>query len=153
MGQTCVFVFYIKCLCNCSDISLRAMIFQYILYITWILEAYICKYNRNVGVLCYRCMLRTSNHAGLEGYIIKNIRNQVEFSIQVRGKKRSLTTYVKLWMNLKVIPHPAQRTCSQVIPVHGSWEKDWCPCWGWCCVCHKALTRICSTIWTGEENS
>lgn len=31
-------------------------------------------------------MLKTSNHAGVEGYIIKNIRNQVEFSLQVREK-------------------------------------------------------------------
>ncbi|XP_030584139.1 glomulin-like isoform X1 [Archocentrus centrarchus] len=28
----------------------------------------------------FRCMLKTSNHAGVESYIIKNIRNQFEFS-------------------------------------------------------------------------
>lgn len=70
-----------------------------------------------------------------------------------RWEKRSLTIHVKLWINYNVISNPAQRSCSQVMPVHGSWEKDWCPCWGWCCVCHKVLTQICSTIWTGEENS
>ncbi|XP_045905795.1 glomulin-like [Micropterus dolomieu] len=29
----------------------------------------------------FRCMLKTSNHAGVESYIVKNIKNQVEFSI------------------------------------------------------------------------
>nr|XP_046248348.1 glomulin-like isoform X1 [Scatophagus argus] len=31
----------------------------------------------------FRCMLKTSNHAGVESYIVKNIRNQVEFSTQL----------------------------------------------------------------------
>ncbi|XP_068446025.1 glomulin-like [Clinocottus analis] len=30
----------------------------------------------------FRCMLKTSNHAGVESYIVKNIRNQVEFSLK-----------------------------------------------------------------------
>ncbi|XP_051232070.1 glomulin-like isoform X2 [Dicentrarchus labrax] len=30
----------------------------------------------------FRCMLKTSNHAGVESYIVKNIRNQVDFSMQ-----------------------------------------------------------------------
>ncbi|XP_041646401.1 glomulin-like [Cheilinus undulatus] len=30
----------------------------------------------------FRCMLKTSNHAGVESHIIKNIRTQVEFSMQ-----------------------------------------------------------------------
>ncbi|XP_058494758.1 glomulin-like [Solea solea] len=30
----------------------------------------------------FRCMLKTSSHAGVEGYIVKNIRNQVEFSME-----------------------------------------------------------------------
>ncbi|XP_038572926.1 glomulin-like [Micropterus salmoides] len=29
----------------------------------------------------FRCMLKTSNHAGVESYIVKNIKNQVEFSM------------------------------------------------------------------------
>uniref|UniRef100_A0A8C2ZMD8 Glomulin, FKBP associated protein b n=1 Tax=Cyclopterus lumpus TaxID=8103 RepID=A0A8C2ZMD8_CYCLU len=36
----------------------------------------------------FRCMLKTSNHAGVESYIVKNIRNQVEFSMKVRLKKK-----------------------------------------------------------------
>ncbi|XP_073332813.1 glomulin-like [Pagrus major] len=30
----------------------------------------------------FRCMLKTSNHAGVESYVVKNIRNQVEFSME-----------------------------------------------------------------------
>ncbi|XP_056132778.1 glomulin-like [Lampris incognitus] len=30
----------------------------------------------------FRCMLKTSHHAGVEGYITKNIKNQVEFSMK-----------------------------------------------------------------------
>ncbi|CAK6956303.1 glomulin-like [Scomber scombrus] len=30
----------------------------------------------------FRCMLKTSNHSGVEGFIIKNIRKQVEFSMK-----------------------------------------------------------------------
>ncbi|XP_037324980.2 glomulin-like [Pungitius pungitius] len=30
----------------------------------------------------FRCMLKTSNHAGVEGYIVKNIKNQVERSMK-----------------------------------------------------------------------
>ncbi|KAM8745756.1 glomulin, FKBP associated protein b isoform 2-T2 [Acanthopagrus schlegelii] len=30
----------------------------------------------------FRCMLKTSNHAGVESYVVKNIRNQVEFSMK-----------------------------------------------------------------------
>ncbi|XP_070689029.1 glomulin-like [Pempheris klunzingeri] len=30
----------------------------------------------------FRCMLKTSNHAGVESYIVKNIRNQVKYSME-----------------------------------------------------------------------
>lgn len=59
-------------------------LFQDSIYIFFIFGAYFCQYPLKVDVLCYRCMLITSNHAGLEGYIIKNIRKQVEFSMQVK---------------------------------------------------------------------
>lgn len=42
---------------------------------------------------CCRCMLKTSNHAGIESYIIKNIRNQFEFSMKVR-KTRACIFYL-----------------------------------------------------------
>ncbi|XP_067369745.1 glomulin-like [Channa argus] len=31
----------------------------------------------------FGCMLRTSNHAGVESYIVKNIKNQIEFSMKM----------------------------------------------------------------------
>uniref|UniRef100_A0A3Q3NP46 Glomulin, FKBP associated protein b n=1 Tax=Labrus bergylta TaxID=56723 RepID=A0A3Q3NP46_9LABR len=34
------------------------------------------------------CMLKTSNHAGVESYIVKNIRSQVEFSMQPGNANR-----------------------------------------------------------------
>ncbi|XP_056269972.1 glomulin-like isoform X2 [Pseudoliparis swirei] len=37
----------------------------------------------------FRCMLKTSNHAGVESYIIKNIRNQVEFSMKPGNADKS----------------------------------------------------------------
>ncbi|KAG5847631.1 glomulin, FKBP associated protein a [Anguilla anguilla] len=30
----------------------------------------------------FRCMLKTSNHAGVEGYIVKNIRNQIDYALK-----------------------------------------------------------------------
>lgn len=30
-------------------------------------------------------MLNTVHHSGIEGYIIKNIKNQIDFALQVRG--------------------------------------------------------------------
>uniref|UniRef100_A0A3B4VJJ2 Glomulin, FKBP associated protein b n=1 Tax=Seriola dumerili TaxID=41447 RepID=A0A3B4VJJ2_SERDU len=38
----------------------------------------------------FRCMLKVSNHAGVESYIVKNIKNQVEFSMKVRDDFLSL---------------------------------------------------------------
>ena len=40
-----------------------------------------------LNVYLYRCMLKISQHSGIEGYIIKNIKNQVEFSLKVRQSK------------------------------------------------------------------
>ncbi|XP_015240999.1 PREDICTED: glomulin-like [Cyprinodon variegatus] len=35
----------------------------------------------------FRCMLKTSHHAGVEGYIVKNIRNQVHLSIKADANR------------------------------------------------------------------
>ena len=40
-----------------------------------------------LNIHLYRCMLKTSQHSGIEGYIVKNIKNQVEFSMKVRQNK------------------------------------------------------------------
>lgn len=54
-------------------------------------------------VFCCRCMLKTSNHAGVESYVVKNIRNQVEFSMKVRKNGWLKLTNIMLlfiWMYL-----------------------------------------------------
>lgn len=33
--------------------------------------------------LCPRYLLKTSGHSGVEGYIIKNIKNQIDLALQV----------------------------------------------------------------------
>lgn len=35
------------------------------------------------GTSCFRYTLKTSNHSGVEGYIIKNVKNQINFALQV----------------------------------------------------------------------
>lgn len=36
-------------------------------------------------------MLNTIHHSGIEGYIIKNIKNQIDFALQVRRNFDKLT--------------------------------------------------------------
>ncbi|KAL4608317.1 glomulin isoform X1 [Arapaima gigas] len=40
------------------------------------------KFDMEAKYKFFRCMLKTSNHAGVEGYIIKNIRHQIEFALK-----------------------------------------------------------------------
>ncbi|XP_072524625.1 glomulin, FKBP associated protein a [Salminus brasiliensis] len=40
------------------------------------------KFNTEAKFKFFRCMLKTSEHAGVEGYIIKNIRNQIDFALK-----------------------------------------------------------------------
>lgn len=35
------------------------------------------------SIFVWRCLLKTSNHAGVEGYIIKNIKDQIHLSVTV----------------------------------------------------------------------
>ncbi|XP_075901830.1 glomulin-like [Nelusetta ayraudi] len=46
------------------------------------LQQFINKLDMEAKHKFFRCMLKTSNHAGVEGFIVKNIRNQVEISLQ-----------------------------------------------------------------------
>uniref|UniRef100_A0A673WB07 Glomulin, FKBP associated protein b n=1 Tax=Salmo trutta TaxID=8032 RepID=A0A673WB07_SALTR len=51
----------------------------------------------NILISYRRCMIKTSCHAGVEGYIIKNIKNQIELSLKVR--------YTNEWfMGIQVLP-------------------------------------------------
>ncbi|XP_076838140.1 glomulin, FKBP associated protein a isoform X2 [Brachyhypopomus gauderio] len=40
------------------------------------------KLNMEAKYKFFRCMLKTSGHAGVEGYIIKNIKNQIDFTMK-----------------------------------------------------------------------
>ncbi|KAL7842018.1 hypothetical protein SRHO_G00237070 [Serrasalmus rhombeus] len=39
------------------------------------------KFNTEAKYKLFRCMLKTSEHAGVQGYIIKNIKNQIDLSL------------------------------------------------------------------------
>ncbi|XP_037624747.1 glomulin-like [Sebastes umbrosus] len=47
-----------------------------------VLQLFIKKLDAEAKHKFFRCMLKTSNHAGVESYIVKNIRKQVEFSME-----------------------------------------------------------------------
>ncbi|KAM9322404.1 LOW QUALITY PROTEIN: glomulin, FKBP associated protein a [Pholidichthys leucotaenia] len=40
------------------------------------------KFNTEAKYSFFQCMLKTSNHSGVEGYIIKNIKNQIDIALQ-----------------------------------------------------------------------
>ncbi|XP_066508152.1 glomulin-like [Hoplias malabaricus] len=40
------------------------------------------KFNIEAKYKFFRCLLKTSEHAGVEGYIIKNIKNQIDFALK-----------------------------------------------------------------------
>lgn len=46
------------------------------------------KYVKYILTSCYcRCMFKTSHHSGVEGVIVKNIKNLVDFSLKVRQRE------------------------------------------------------------------
>ncbi|NWR94460.1 GLMN protein, partial [Furnarius figulus] len=49
-----------------------------------ILQLFIDKFDTEGKYTLFRCLLKTSNHAGVEGYIIKNIKDQIHLSLTVR---------------------------------------------------------------------
>ncbi|KAM9542844.1 glomulin isoform 2-T5 [Guaruba guarouba] len=46
-----------------------------------ILQLYINKFDTEGKHTLFRCLLKTSNHAGVEGYVIKNIKDQIHLSL------------------------------------------------------------------------
>ncbi|KAG8003266.1 Glomulin [Nibea albiflora] len=48
-----------------------------------VLQLFINKLDAEAKHKFFRCMLKTSSHAGVESYIVKNIRKQVEFSMEL----------------------------------------------------------------------
>lgn len=47
-----------------------------------VLQLSIDKFNVEAKYKFFQCMLKISSHSGVEGYIIKNIRNQIDFSLK-----------------------------------------------------------------------
>uniref|UniRef100_A0A8C4VTC8 Glomulin, FKBP associated protein n=1 Tax=Gopherus evgoodei TaxID=1825980 RepID=A0A8C4VTC8_9SAUR len=47
-----------------------------------ILQLYIDKFDAEGKYILFRCLLKTSNHAGVEGYVIQNIKNQIDLSLK-----------------------------------------------------------------------
>ncbi|XP_043819409.1 glomulin isoform X2 [Dromiciops gliroides] len=47
-----------------------------------VLQLYIDKLNSQGKNILFRCLLKTSNHAGVEGYVIQNIKNQIDASLK-----------------------------------------------------------------------
>ncbi|XP_063746841.1 glomulin-like isoform X2 [Eleginops maclovinus] len=52
-----------------------------------VLQLFIDKLDSESKHKFFRCMLKTSHHAGVESYIVKNIRNQLEFSMKGSANK------------------------------------------------------------------
>uniref|UniRef100_A0A8C7UDU3 Glomulin, FKBP associated protein a n=1 Tax=Oncorhynchus mykiss TaxID=8022 RepID=A0A8C7UDU3_ONCMY len=47
-----------------------------------VLQLSIDKFDTEAKYKFFQCMLKTSHHAGVEGYIIKNIKNQIDFAFK-----------------------------------------------------------------------
>ncbi|XP_068949938.1 glomulin-like isoform X2 [Petaurus breviceps papuanus] len=47
-----------------------------------VLQLYINKLDSQGKHILFRCLLKTSNHAGVEGYVIQNIKNQIDASLK-----------------------------------------------------------------------
>ncbi|XP_063154324.1 glomulin isoform X1 [Candoia aspera] len=47
-----------------------------------ILQMYIDKFDEEGKFILFRCLLKTSNHSGVEGHIIQNIKNQIDLSLK-----------------------------------------------------------------------
>uniref|UniRef100_A0A3P8YSY3 Glomulin, FKBP associated protein a n=1 Tax=Esox lucius TaxID=8010 RepID=A0A3P8YSY3_ESOLU len=47
-----------------------------------VLQLSVDKFDTEAKYKFFQCMLRTSHHAGVEGYIVKNIRNQIDLALK-----------------------------------------------------------------------
>lgn len=65
----------VKVMTLCPDQTLRTKGLK-------VFQLSIDKFNTEAKYKFFRGMLKTSNHAGVEGYIIKNIKNQIDFSLK-----------------------------------------------------------------------
>ncbi|XP_051555306.1 glomulin-like [Myxocyprinus asiaticus] len=65
----------VKVMTLCPDQTLRTKGLK-------VFQLSIDKFNTEAKYKFFRGMLKTSHHAGVEGYIIKNIKNQIDFSLK-----------------------------------------------------------------------
>ncbi|XP_063322684.1 glomulin-like [Pelmatolapia mariae] len=75
-----------------------------------VFQVFINKLDAEAKHKFFRCMLKTSNHAGIESYIIKNIRNQFEFSMK-RGNANEWflgTEFISLMRLVLCLPQGAE---------------------------------------------
>ncbi|NWX94884.1 GLMN protein, partial [Nothoprocta ornata] len=56
-----------------------------------ILQLFINKFDAEGKYTLFRCLLKTSNHAGVEGYIIKNIKDQIHLALMKVGDNNWFT--------------------------------------------------------------
>ncbi|KAM4722403.1 glomulin [Rhinophrynus dorsalis] len=52
------------------------------------LQLLIDKFGAEGKYKLFRCLLKTSNHAGVEGYIIQNIKNQIDFALKTNSNSK-----------------------------------------------------------------
>ncbi|XP_026013533.1 glomulin-like isoform X3 [Astatotilapia calliptera] len=75
-----------------------------------VFQVFINKLDAEAKHKFFRCMLKTSNHAGIESYIIKNIRNQFELSMKWGNANEWFlgTEFISLMTLVLCLPQGAQ---------------------------------------------
>lgn len=73
------------------------MLYSFSIFCSYILSYTDLKSINRSHISCCRCMLKTTNHAGVESYIVKNIRNHVEFSMEVSCFMRIKKSCICIW--------------------------------------------------------
>ncbi|KAL8178327.1 UNVERIFIED_CONTAM: hypothetical protein K2H54_041739 [Gekko kuhli] len=56
-----------------------------------LLQLYINKFEEEGKYTLFRCLLKTSNHSGVEAYIIQNIKNQIDLSLKSTKSSKCFT--------------------------------------------------------------
>ncbi|XP_060088169.1 glomulin [Heteronotia binoei] len=56
-----------------------------------LLQLYINKFEEEGKYTLFRCLLKTSNHSGVEAYIIQNIKNQIDLSLKSAKSSKCFT--------------------------------------------------------------
>ncbi|KAH0618420.1 hypothetical protein JD844_017603 [Phrynosoma platyrhinos] len=68
-----------------------------------VLQLCIDKFEEEGKYILFRCLLQTSNHSGVEGYIIQNIKNQIDLALRVRnvnGVSKGKTVFLSVLIGI-----------------------------------------------------